>query len=753
MEELVEKVLRKAKKAISLEAICTKVENLKKKEDENYALSDEDKSLIEDIVNNGVSEYRYIKTTSDNYASINKTSFKVGRFYGNRNGAGTVIVSNMYTNRYGKNIVNEERYIIDRDDANMAIDGDIVLIDTYHKKGSKTAIGKVSKIISRNLESVTGIVIRIGNSYFVEPIDKKKRNLKIAIEGEAIEGQKVAVSLDKQTNDDFYIGTITRTFNHKDDPDSDILWEAFKCGINDQFSKYTLEEVKTVPQYVRDMDKIGRDDLTSWEVFTIDGKDTKDIDDALSCQKLPNGNYLVGVHIADVSYYVKEDSYIEKDAFSRGTSAYLANKVIPMLPHELSNGICSLNPWVERLALSCIMEIDSDGNVVNHTICNTVIKSSMKMNYYDVNNILKSNVIASGYESHVDTLKNLNMLALILRRKRLIKGALEFDRPELKAIVDDEGKAVDFSVRVQDDAENLIEEFMLLANETVDKHLSDAGLPCLHRVHDIPNEERLTEFFNLLNIVGYKPNKYNVDACRTNPILLQQLAEFIKETGSLSNMLSTNLIRCMSRAKYSPHNIGHSGLAKDNYCHFTSPIRRYPDLTIHRIIKDCVISKDNINFAIKKWKDKLPEIAIHSSKMERIADEAEVEVLAMKCAEYMQSHVGCDYVGTIIGISERGLQVQLDNYIEGKVRLRNLTGEYLYNHETFSLISLNGREDYYIGDRLNVRVVGADKERKTIDFKVNQKIEENLLRGAYNKNNLVKMKVLEDRRNRKLYNI
>ena len=754
MEELVQRVLRKAKKAIPMEKIYSKVENLIRKDNEDFVeLSKEEKEEIDNIVLKGVEEYRYIKTSSDNYRDIKKTSFKVGRFQGNRNGEGKVVVSESYITKQGKRVVEENQYFIDRDNVNKAIDGDVVLIDTYQRKNSKKLFGKVEKILERDLDNIMGVVTRIGNSYFVEPVDKKKKNLKIAIEGEAIEGQRVSVSLDKQTSDDFYIGTITRTFNHKDDPDSDILWEAFKCGINDQFSKYTLEEVKSIPQYVRDMDKIGRDDLTDWEIFTIDGKDTKDIDDALSYKKLPNGNYLVGVHIADVSHYVKEDSHLEKDAFSRGTSAYLANKVIPMLPHELSNGICSLNPGVERLAMSCIMEIDDEGNVVNHSICKTVIKSNMKMNYDDVNEILKNNNIPEEYKDHADSLKGLNKIALILRRNRLLDGAIEFNRPEIKAIVGDDGKVEGFSVRVQDVAENLIEEFMLLANETVDKHICDAGVPCLHRVHDVPSHERLEDFLNLLDAVGYKSNKFTADGCSRNPKKLQELAMAINEMGSLSNMLSTNLIRCMSRAKYSPINIGHSGLAKTNYCHFTSPIRRYPDLTIHRILKDCILDRTNLDKNRAKWKEKLTEIGSHSSAKERDADQAEEEVLAMKCAEYMQSRVGKDYVGTVIGISDKGLQIQLDNYIEGKVRLRNLRGEYKHIPYTYSLVSLNGLDDYYIGDRLSVKVLGADKDRKTIDFKVNEKVEENKLRDVDSKNRKVKLKEAKEKQYRELYNI
>lgn len=753
MQQLVEKVLKKTKKPITLDSIYIKVENLMKKENKDFVLTEVEKEEINSILKQGLLDYKFIHTGADKYISISKTSFKTGHFYGDRDGGGKVIVTNSYTNNLGNPVVKEERYIVDRDNAHGAIDGDMVLIDTYKKDKSKYFTASVTKIINRDLDNIIGEVVKIGNSYYVKPVDKKKHNITIALEDVAIEGQRVSVSLGKKTNDNFYIGTIIRTFNHKDDPEDDILWEAFKCGINDQFSNESLEQVKTIPQRVLDIDKIGRHDLTDWEIFTIDGEDTKDIDDALSCKKLDNGNYLVGVHIADVSHYVLEGSSLDKDAFYRGTSVYLAGKVIPMLPHELSNGICSLNPNEERLAISCIMEVNNNGEVIKHNIWKSVIKSNIKMNYDAVNDILKYNIIADGYESHVNSLKSLNELAIILRNNRIKEGSIEFNRPELKVILDDDGIVKDFSTRVQDLAENLIEEFMLLANETIDKHLSNHGLPCLHRVHDIPSKERLEEFMNLLSILGYKYKKYGINDCCYNSNCLQDLANYIKSTGRLSDMLSTNMIRCMSRAKYSPVNIGHSGLAKSNYCHFTSPIRRYPDLTIHRILKDLVLSDENIEDNKSKWKDKLPEIALQSSKMERAADEAEMQTLYMKCAEYMSHHICEDFVGTVIGISGHGLQIQLDNYIEGRVRFRNLVGKYFYNPDTYSLISLDGREDYYIGDRLSLKVKSADKEHKTIDFSINSKLEESKLDNAYEKNNLVKIKVAKDRRNKGIYGI
>ena len=641
-------------------------------------------------------------------------------------------------------IVVEDKISIRKDCLNGAIDGDLVLVDKGHNGGKP----KVVKVIDRNLDNIVGEIYRIGKSYFVKPVDKRKQFLTIALEGASIEGARVSVRLKEKSSDNFYIGEITRIFNHKDDPDDDVLWEAFKCGIDDQFSNESLEQVKKIPMEVRDMDKLHRADLTNWEIFTIDGVDTKDMDDAVSLKELKNGNSLLGVHIADVSYYVEEGSPLDKDAYKKGNSNYLVGKVIPMLPHELSNGICSLNPYVERLTMSCIMEIDKTGKVVHHTIIPSVIKSSLKMNYRDVNTILKGGEVPSSYEEHVPTLKKMNELALLLRKRRSEQGAVEFLRPEIKLAYNENKEVIGFTSRKQDLAENLIEEFMLVCNETVDKHLVDRGFPCLHRVHDRPNKERMDDFYELLACINIPYQKYNSSEVCESSKALQGLAEYVHSTGRISNMLSSNLIKCMSRAKYSPINIGHRGLAKDYYCHYTSPIRRYADLTIHRLIKDSSTGVRIHNNA-HKWNLKLPEVGLQVSKMEKIADEAEVATMQMKCSEYMSHHIGEEFEGTVIGVSDHGLHVELDNMVEGRVRNRSLKGDYIYNPTTYTLLSLEDGESYSIGDRLKVMVVNADKSDKTIDFSIIEKIEEVEIIDSFDSNRYVKTKALQDKRKRK----
>ena len=733
MKELVEKALKKEKTPISLEKLYEKIEKILKKENEDFCcLNSEQKLEIVGILEEGVVNRDFIKTPNGNYLHILKSNFRCGKFVGTRKGDGFVNVFYSYVDKDGKRVLKSEKYSVSVNDANGAIDGDEVFIELTGK-GNEC---RICEILNRDLENITGEVYSIGSNFYVKPIDKKKQGLVICLNSPALDGQRVSVKLLSQQSNNYYLGEITRVFNHKDDPAEDILWEAFKCGIDDQFSDDSKTQVSFIPQKVLDVDRIGREDLTDWEVFTIDGDDTKDIDDALSCKVLPNGNYLVGVHIADVSHYVKKGSPLDKDAYKRGTSYYLGGKVIPMLPHELSNGICSLNPGVERLAMSCIMEITPDGCVKRHYIKRTIIKSSLKMTYSKVNQLLKTGVIPEGYEEHADTLKNLNKLAIALRNRRLANFALEFDRPELKLIYGEDGSVVDFSLKHSDVAENLIEEFMLIANETVDRHIVNSGYPCLHRVHDSPNPEKLEDFFKLLAAVNLPYTKHSYLECIDFPKYLQDLGEHIKKESKLSGMLSLNLVKCMSRAKYSPINIGHSGLAKTHYCHFTSPIRRYPDLTIHRIVDDII----DDNLSQDDWREELPDIGTQSSKMERVSDDAEDIVLRMKCSEYMEKHIGEEYEGTVIGISDRTLLIQLDNMIEGRVKVKSLAGPYTYNPETFSLLSVDGNENYYIGDRLRVKVHSASKEDKTIDFEIVEKIDENKIVDKNGTNKALKIK-------------
>ncbi len=689
-------LLKKIKKPVSIDKIVKKATRVG-----NYSLSDIEKYLEEKM-----KTYEIIKTPNGNYVPIYKTSFRVGTYKEFRNGDGIIQVSPTI------------QYNISKNESRDIVDGDFVMIDTYIPAGSKEKSVKVKKVLSRDLDTLVGEVIKIGENYYIEPEVKSLKKLTVALEGtDFIIGEKVVANLDKRT-DSFYVANIIKTIGHKDDPGVDILMEAYKYGIDDNVSSDALEQLKYIPDKVRDADLVGRTDLRDREIFTIDSVNTKDIDDAIGYKRLDNGNHELLVSIADVTHYVTYGSPLYYSAREKATSAYLANTVIPMLPHKLSNGICSLNPNVDRLAITLRMEIDNSGNVVRHDILQSVINSNKQMNYDRVNDILEKNIVADDYEEYADTLKKMYKLSLILNRERIRRGAINLDKAEMKLIMDDDNmKVTDFSARCQHAGESLIEEFMLVANETIAEHMSK--YPFIYRVHDVPDNEKLQNLINLLNYLGYDfKTESSVNA-------IQSLADNLGDCGCISNMLKIQLLRTFRKAKYSVDNIGHYGLASENYCHFTSPIRRFPDTTVHQLIKDFEFSNEDKEKLAKKWEKELPDIAAHSSYKQNQADECERMVLLMKCAEYMESHTGDAFEGTVIALDKDGLYVELDNMINGKVRVKDLNGEYFYNEGTYSFISMDGYDDYYLGDRLNLEVKDANKERKTINFKILGKINEN----------------------------
>ena len=745
MKSYIDYILRKEKKAISLEKLILKIENIISKErGEIISLTDAEKKEIIDILEKGVERYEIFKTPSNNYIYMTKTSFRKGRFYADKSGSGKVSITTTYVNGDGNIVVNEEKIDINKDKTNGAIDGDFVLVDI----GGRKIPPKIEKIIDRKLDYIPGEVYTIGTSYFVKPIDKRKQNLIISLQEPAVEGERVAVSLDSPVNNNYYVGKIVRRFNHKDDPNQEILWEAFKHGVDNDFSEDALKQLEDIPDVVRPIDKIGREDLTKWTIFTIDGEDTKDMDDAISCTINSRGNYELGVHITDVASIIPENSPLDKEAFRKGNSYYLGGCVLPMTPHKISNGIGSLNPGVERMAISCVMEISPDGKLINYRIAPTVIKSRLKMTYSKVNDILKNGKISPEYKEFSSTLVLMNKLALQLRKNRLKKGAIEFDRSDIKVLYGEDGKIVDFSVRSQDVAENLIEEFMLIANETVDKELSRRGLPCVHRIHGNPNEERVAELLKFLDAINLPFDSFSPEEISTNRKAYQKLVKHISNSNRLSNLLSTEAIKCMSRAKYSPENIGHFGLAKDNYCHFTSPIRRYSDLTVHRILWDCVFNKDKSKENKSKWIKKLPEIAEKTTHTERVSDDTERDVLRMLYAGYLEEHIGEEFDATVICVSNDCLTVELDNLIEGTVRVKDLPGNYVHSPESYSLVSLDNEDNYYIGDRLKLKLKSSSKETRKIDFIVVDKINETEIANSNEINRAIKIKVKNENNNK-----
>ena len=541
-----------------------------------------------------------------------------------------------------------------------------------------------------------------------------------------VDGHKIQVSIVKEMGKYKYLGEVVKIIGHKNDPGVDILSIIYDHGINDVFTDEVMEEVNALPSEVLDSDRKGRKDLTDMTIFTIDGDDTKDIDDAISISK-KGENYILGVHIADVSYYVKEGTALYKEAYSRGTSVYLVDRVVPMLPHKLSNGICSLNPNVDRLAISCIMEITPNGKIVSHDIFESVIRSRIQMTYKKVNKILNDEETPEGYEPFKDDLKLMWELAKILRKEKLARGYLDFDVDEPKILVDENCKPYDVVLRERGKGENMIEDFMIAANETVAEHVFYMGLPFVYRVHEVPDNEKVEEFLNSISMLGYHVVG---DRNFVYPKSMKKILDQLRDKEGFE-ILSTLLLRCMKKAVYKPENLGHYGLASKCYTHFTSPIRRFPDTTVHNLLRKYIFNEPNdkeLNRLIEYWEENLPALCDHASEKERDSIDCERDVESMKMAEYMESHIGEEYDGTISSVMNFGLFVQLDNMIEGLVHISEIKGDYYtFDETTHTLRGEKKGKMYKLGQKVRVVVTNASKENSTIDF--------NLVEGNKNGNN------------------
>ena len=692
MEEQVLKLLESDNISLSIEEI-----------EEKLNINDVDglKELLK-ILDKLENEYRIYKTRKNKYMLFNNSNLKVGRLLSTKKGYAFV------------DIEGDEDVFVSSDNLNGAINDDDVVVELTSKKGFKLE-GRIVKVVNRKIKNLVGKVYIKNNRYLID-LDDKKINLNIIIDNDntlgAVSGHKVIVKLLNKVDNTTYKGAIIKILGHVDDPGVDILSIAAKYEINDEFNKDIEEELKAIPKEVLEEEINLRKDLRDKVIFTIDGDDTKDIDDAISIEKLKNNNYLLGVHIADVSYYVKENGPLDQEAYNRGTSSYLANTVIPMLPHELSNGICSLNPNVDRLAVTCEMEIDSTGNVVNYDIYESVIKSRIQMTYKNVNSILENDIIPEGYEEYSETLKLMNELAHILRQNKVRRGYIDFEIDEPKIITDEDGICIDVKLRERGEGERLIEDFMIAANETVARHITYLEYPFIYRVHGEPSEEKIDNFLKFISILGYRVKKID----KITPKSMQKLLDELKDKKEYS-ILSSLLLRSMQKAVYDYNNIGHFGLASDCYTHFTSPIRRYPDTTVHRLLKAYIFNK-NINMdTIKYWENKLPKLALHTSERERAAIECEREVDDMKMAEYMGNHIGEEFNGIVSGVMSFGMFIELPNKIEGLVRIDDLKDDYYrYDESTFSLIGNNNKRGYRLGDNVTVIVKAASKINHTIDF-------------------------------------
>ncbi|MEW9675936.1 ribonuclease R [Lentibacillus sp. L22] len=621
---------------------------------------------------------------------------------------------------------NQRDIYIHYSDLASAMNGDKVLVRLEKKsEAGHRPEGKVIRILERAVHTVVGTFENNRSFGFVIADDKRIPNdifiPKNMTQG-AVTGHKVIVYITKYPEGRKSAeGEVIQILGHKNDPGIDILSIIYKHGIKIEFPEEVLSQAAEAPESIREDEKALRRDLRDEMIVTIDGADAKDLDDAVSVKQLDNGNYQLGVYIADVSYYVKEGTPMDKEAYERGNSVYLVDRVIPMIPHRLSNGICSLNPKEDRLTLGCSMEINSKGEIVNHEIFQSVINTTERMIYRDVNKILveKDETVRNQYESLVPMFEKMEELAVILRKKRMSRGAIDFDFKEAQVLVDENGKPEDVVLRERSVAERLIEEFMLAANETVAEHFHWMDVPFIHRIHENPDEGKLQTFFDFLAGLGYSVKGTANDI---HPRSLQQVLEKVK--GKPEEMIVSKLmLRSMKQAKYDPQSIGHFGLATEFYTHFTSPIRRYPDLIVHRLIRTYLLENHLDKPTLKKWKERMPDIAKHTSATERAAVDAERDTDDLKKAEYMNDRIGEEYTGVISSVTNFGMFVELENTVEGLIHVSTLTDDYYhYDEQNQALIGERTANIYRIGDEAEVRVTSVNLDEHTVDFEMIQPI-------------------------------
>ncbi|HET7522064.1 MAG TPA: ribonuclease R [Bacillales bacterium] len=606
-------------------------------------------------------------------------------------------------------------------DLNDAMNGDTVLVRLAPKPSGLRPEGTVVRILERGVDKVVGTYMDSKHFGFVRADDSRIPNdifiPKSGANG-AVDGHKVVVQITKYPEGKMSAeGEVTEILGHKNDPGVDILSIIFKHGLPQEFPKDVLQEANAVPDEIAPADLENRRDLRNETIVTIDGADAKDLDDAVTVTKLDNGNYKLGVHIADVSHYVKEGSALDEEAFERGTSVYLVGRVIPMIPHRLSNGICSLNPKVDRLTLSCEMEIDPTGDVVDHEIFQSVIRTTERMTYTDVRKILlrEDQEVIDRYRDLVPLFETMGELANILTEKRKRRGAIDFDFTEAELEVDEDGHPADVVIRERTVAERLIEEFMLAANETVAEHFHWMELPFIYRIHEDPDVDKLETFFKFITNFGYVVRG---TADTVHPRALQELLEKVDGEPEEA-VISKVMLRSMQQAKYHHQSLGHFGLATDFYTHFTSPIRRYPDLIVHRLIRTYLIDKKVDRKTQKSWERRLPDIAKHTSERERRAVDAERETDDLKKAEFMQDKIGETFEGIISGVTNFGIFVELPNTIEGLVHISYLTDDYYFYEESqYALIGERTGNVYRIGDEVEIRVLNVNLDERTIDFEL-----------------------------------
>lgn len=612
----------------------------------------------------------------------------------------------------------EEDLYVPEDKTGGAFHLDRVQVAFLPGQRGKRQEAAVVKILERGTKQIVGTYEQSQNFGFVIP-DNSKIGEDIFVPKErskgAVTGHKVVVELTSYGDERHKPeGKVVEILGHINDPGVDILSIVRGYDLPVEFGEKVMNQAQRVPEEVQEADKIGRMDLRDLQMVTIDGEDAKDLDDAVSLYQDEEGLYHLGVHIADVSNYVQENSALDWEALERGTSVYLVDRVIPMLPHKLSNGICSLNQGVERLALSCLMTINDKGEVKDYEIAETVICVDRRMSYTSVKKILedKDEAERQEYEALVPMFEQMQQLAAILRKKRHKRGSIDFDFAESKIILDENGRPTDIRPYERNVATKIIEDFMLIANETVAQHFFWMELPFIYRTHEKPDPEKIMKLEAFIRNFGYH---IKLTGEEVHPKELQKLLDKIADTEE-ETLISRLTLRSMKQAKYTVECTGHFGLACQYYCHFTSPIRRYPDLQIHRIIKEQLRGRLKEK-RIEHYEEKLPEVARHSSKMERRAEEAERETDKLKKVEYMEERVGEIYEGVISGITQWGIYVELPNTVEGLLHVATLPGDYFYYDEnTYEMVGQSTGKTYKLGERIRVQVKDVDRFMRTINF-------------------------------------
>lgn len=647
-------------------------------------------------------EYVIIRDDKDRYFTLKALNYIVGTLSIHEKGFGFV--------------ENEEVSVYaNRSETIKALDQDEVLAKVIHNKDGSVEC-EIVRIVRHRKNTIVGVIKkRDKRTWFLPdtPMGDRKFKIMNLKDFKLVNDTKVQLYIEKYGRT--LECSILQILGYKYDPGMDILSILLEHDIDVEFSKEVMYEVNKIEEEITEKDKQGRLDLTNQMIITIDGDDSKDLDDAISVERIENG-YRLGVHIADVSYYVRENSAIDKEAYNRGTSVYVVDRVVPMLPQVLSNGICSLNPKVERLTLSCIMDIDEDANILEYKIVPSFIKTFERMTYKNVNKILaKDFKMCQKYEPLLPMIEVMEELSLRIRKKRKEAGNIDFDTKESKIEVDKKGKVKKISIRERGEAERIIEDFMIFTNECVASHVKYMELPSMYRVHETPDVKKMRDFANVAASLGFK---FKVDVNKVYPKQLQQMLLDAKDSPSY-DVLSTYMLRSMKKARYDVNCLGHFGLALNEYTHFTSPIRRYPDLVVHRMLRKYFFNTVEDVTQFDKDTNWIEDAALHSSNRERNAVDAERDVEDMKKCEYMEDYIGAKFNGIISSVTKFGLFVELENTVEGLVHITNMEDDYYhYDEHSKALIGEHSAKVYKMGQPVRVQVIDASKYRRQIDFKI-----------------------------------